>query len=258
MLCLKGFQGQPGFPGTPVRFIALPLTLTLYYFLYNSEIVHVYSGPTWPCWQNWKGRTPRTQGWKGEYIVCIQLCIIPRYKLILFCLSKGNDGAQGSQGPAGPRGSSGSPGLMVATILITQHLLHLSHFIPWWDLSCWCLQLKGPPGIEGVHGKDGKPGLRVCWYPDFIDIRGWWWWGGGGGIGASFLFAAVLDRLSSFYLYLLSDCLFSCQGELGPPGPAGPRGMPVSSTFRVFHCLIRPSCCVLHTKKSLGRFKFNK
>lgn len=79
-----------------------------------------------------------------------------------------------------------------------------------------------------------------------------------GWIGASFLFAAVLDRLSSFYLYLLSDCLFSCQGELGPPGPAGPRGMPVSSTFRVFHCLIRPSCCVLHTKKSLGRFKFNK
>lgn len=140
-------------------------------------LLYVYVGSTRCCWQNWKGGCPRTQRWKGKYIlhmkqflICIQIGHFFYWKAILL---KGSDGAHGSQGPPGPPGSPGSPGLMVYACFCIlslfnsfQHISELSAL-----LHSLCLLWKGPPGIEGMDGKDGKSGLRVSYTQHMVGSR---------------------------------------------------------------------------------------
>lgn len=80
---------------------------------------------------------------------------------------------------------------------------------------------KGPPGIEGIDGKDGKPGLRVSstiLSQNLSDKSH----------GDNPTAKPVWSSLSSE-----TDCglfYYHYQGDTGPPGPAGPRGIPVSIT----------------------------
>ncbi len=158
-------------------------------------------------------------------------------------LSKGNDGAQGSQGPTGPPGSPGSPGLMVYACYISAWYLCLTHSSV--SVNCMLYHLlfamKGPPWYWGIGWKRWKtraagelntciPWL-ACPHTGWIYASTHW---SNATVGIFWNMHIIVDLWC--WLFFFSHY----QGEAGPPGPAGPRGIPVSITFTSYMtCLFR-------------------